>query len=185
MPAPAYTTLGVTIPPNILQATLDPGAVLGPAGLALPIFQFPNLPAINLTLGTAVGNLNILGVDKGTLVATTRAIDLTAAKDPYGNALNFAKVLALLVWNFATTAGNNLLIDGTVANAFSAPFNGIVTAKKTIGAAFLSGSNVIALPDVTSNLNTGFTVSGTNKVVQLDAGAFTIPYLVAILGISA
>jgi hypothetical protein len=184
MAAPAYNSLALTIPANILQAALDPGATAG-VGLNLSPFQYPSIPALNYTKGTAAQQINILGVKGGTLTAATVAVDLTTITDPYGTALNFATVLGFMVLNYATTASNILLMDGTVTNAWKAPFNAIATAKLVVPAGALVGTTVVPGMVLIASPNTaGFAVSGTSKIIQLDSGAFTITYQVAAFGLS-
>jgi hypothetical protein len=185
MPAPAYNNISATIPQGILQLDIDPGTLAGPAGYPLPPFKFPQSQAVNLQKGTGAGQFNIVGLDKGTLSAAPRTIDLSAAKDPYGTALNFSKVLALLIWNFSTTAGQNLLVDGTVTNAFSGPFNGIATAKAVVGPSILVNGIIISIPLIFPCLNTGFTADATHKIISLDPGANTFDFQLAALGLSA
>jgi hypothetical protein len=185
MPAPAYSDISATIPPNIFQAFLDPGAT-GGVGLNLPKFQYPGIPALNYQKGTGAQQINILGVKGGTLAAGTVAIDLTTITDVFGTALNFATVLGFVVLNYATTASNILLVDGTVANAWKAPYNAIATAKLVVPAGALVGTTTVPGFIMMASPNTaGYAVSGTSKVIQLDSGAFTIPYQVAAIGISA
>jgi hypothetical protein len=185
MAAPAYTDISLTIPANILQAFLNPGATAG-VGLNLASFTYPGKPAINYQKGTGAQQINILGVKAGILAAGTVAIDLTTITDPYGTALNVANSLGYMVLNYATTASNILLIDGTVANAWKAPYNAIATAKEVVMAGALVNSVVVPGGKIIWSPNTaGLAVSGTSKIIQLDSGAFTIPYEVAVWGISA
>lgn len=186
MSAPAYTALSLTLPQNLFSSVLDASGIAGPSGVPISAQSFPSLQALNLSLGNAVGSFNILGVSKGTLAAAPTSIDLTSMKDLAGGTVAFATVFLILIWNLSATAGKIILWDGTVANCFAPPFNAIATAKFAIGPGFLNGAGAaMSVPAIYQNLNPGGTVnSSTSKIIKLDPGADTIPYLAAVAGLS-
>jgi hypothetical protein len=108
-------------------------------------------------------------------------LDLTAlAVGLFGGSVTiaFAKVKALLIVNLSTTAGEELVLDGTAPNAFLGPLAG-AAGKIEIGpdsALFLSSKK------------DGWTVTaGTGDVVRVrnPASAAPVNYKIVIVGTSA
>lgn len=180
----AYSGLTGTIAGKIVAATLTPGT----SALATTV-AFPDFPGGSYKLGTAAGLANLLGYQEGTLTAGTVNIDLSALLDPYGTSKNWARVRTLMILNKATTSGSILLLDGTVANAYAGPFNGITTGKVPIHPSVADANGKITNPGLllmnAPNTNGFGTTSGTSKVLKLDSQSFTIPYVVALLGADA
>jgi hypothetical protein len=108
-------------------------------------------------------------------------LDLTALVNTiFGSAvtMSLAKVKALLIVNLATTAGDELRIDSSVANAWKAPFNGSATSQVEIG------------PDsalLLSNKKDGWAVTaGTGDVLRIaNPGANPITYRIVVVGTSS
>lgn len=173
-----------------VQGNVGPKLLSGTLATDNPIFtsggSIPDIPVVNYAYGTGLGNINLLGYKTGTATAAASTVDLSTITDPEGNAINFARVRAVEILNFATADASILLLDGTVTNAWKAPFNSIATAKLVIlpgrlvggttqpGGVLLWGANL-----------TGYVTSGTSKLIVLDPGAATIPWKVGLLGVNA
>lgn len=156
----------------------DPGLAVGTTN-----WNWPNIAPIPYTLGTSAGQLNLISYASGSAAASPATLDLTALTDPYGGAVNLAKVNYVLILNDSTADANFLLLDGTVSNAWKAPFNAITTAKLVIPPGLtISGTNYPGMAMLTGLNTSGLAVSGTSKVISLDPGANTIPYRILFLG---
>ncbi len=176
----AITTISAQVGPKLMGATFATDSPVFTAGGSIP-----DIPVVNFAFGTGLGNINLLGYKTGTATAAASTVDLSTITDPEGNAINFTRVRAVEILNFATGDANNLLLDGTVANAWKAPFNAIITAKLVVLPGRLQ--NGVAVPGGAllwgANL-TGYVTSGTSKVISLDPGAATIPWRVALFGVN-
>lgn len=65
-----------------------------------------------------------------TLSTTTDDIDLAGVlTDIFGNTISFTHIKEIVILNRATVSGEDLLIGGAAANAWSQPFNGSTTAQ--------------------------------------------------------
>ena len=65
-----------------------------------------------------------------TLATTTDDIDLAGVLlDVFGDTITFVHIKEIVILNRATVSGEDLLIGGAAANAWSQPFNGSATAK--------------------------------------------------------
>jgi hypothetical protein len=107
MPAPAYAKILASIG-KFFTATVDPGATAGQAGIPLSPFNFPALPGLDMTVGTGVGQFNILGVKGGSAAGAVVDVDLTAIPDPFGTVVNAANVRFIWLLNDDTVAGHVL-----------------------------------------------------------------------------
>jgi hypothetical protein len=186
MPAPAYNAISMTIPANILQVSLDPGATAGQPGTPLQAFTYPSIGSVTLNKGATLGSFNILGVKGNNALTGAESADLTAINDPFGNPVNMANVLYWLVLNLATTSGYNLLVGGAATNPWASPFNGTGTSKLVVPPSAVI--NNVVVPGLLllggPQINT-FAVSGTSKSLQFDFGANTGSYRLAACGLSA
>jgi hypothetical protein len=177
----ATTNVTGQVGPRLLAGTFATDNPLFTSGGSIP-----DIPQVAFGFGTGLGNINLLAYKVGTATAAAAAIDLSTITDPEGNAINFARVRAVEILNFATADGSILLLDGTVANAWKAPFNAIATAKLVIPPGRTVGTNPVPGGVLLWGANlTGYVTSGTSKVISLDPGAATIPWRVALLGVNA
>jgi hypothetical protein len=173
-----------------VKGQVGPKLLSGTFATDNPIFtsggQLPDIPAVTFDYGTGLGNINLLGYRTGTAAAAPSTLDLAAITDPEGNPINFARVRAIEFLNFATADASILLLDGTVANAWKAPFNAIATAKLVILPGRLVGTSPVPGGALLWGANlTGYVTSGTSKVISLDPGAATIPWRVGLFGVNA
>ena len=93
-------------------------------------------------------------------------------------AFTFVKVKAVLIVNTSTTAGDELVWNGTIANSWLGPFNGSATSKIEIG------------PDsalfVSSKKDGWAVTAGTGDIITItNAAGGTITYKIVIAGTSA
>jgi hypothetical protein len=175
-----YSDLQATVIGSILRATLDFGDRLGFKA------TLPEIADAKFLLGTGLGKVNLLGYQEGTAAASPATIDLRATTDPKGTTINFARVRYVQVLNFATNDVHELLLDGTVTNAWTRPFNGIATAKLVIPPGVASGGGVIPGKFLLGGPNlTGLVTAVGSKVISLDPGANTIPWRIELLGVDA
>lgn len=82
--------------------------------------------------GTGPNQINIMYRARRTvtLATTTDDIDLAGVlTDAFGDTINFTHIKEIVILNLATVSGEDLLIGGAAANAWSQPFNGSATAK--------------------------------------------------------
>jgi hypothetical protein len=114
------------------------------------------------TVGSATGNVNKVYSAPFTIAAsgTPTSIDLSAATDPLGNALNFGTIHAIIVENLSVTPGEDITIgagtNGVVASVPLIAYGGAVPGWL----AYNAGS-------------TGLTVDATHKIITLTAAAGT------------
>jgi hypothetical protein len=136
----------------------------------------------SLADGVAADQADKLWSDQRTVAAGANDdLDLTALVNTvFGSTLtiNLARVKAVLIVNTSTTAGDELRLDSSVANAFTAPFNGSATSQVEIG------------PDsalLLSNKKDGWVVTaGTGDVLRIkNPGANPITYKIVVVGTSA
>jgi hypothetical protein len=92
--------------------------------------------------------------------------------------IGFAKVKALLIVNAATTAGDKLRLDSSVANGFRTPFAGSAASLLEIGP---------DSPLLLASKKDGWTVTaGTGDILRIhNPGANPVTYKIAIVGTSA
>ena len=146
----------------------------------LPVF-----PGGQLIYGASggTGKIDLMSKFYEATLTGTVAFDLTSLLDPRGAALNFARVKAVVIVNFATTAGFVLKL-GLGTNPFINYFDNVATAKLRVEAGF-TNANGIAVPNMVVLAcpeSNGWAVSGTNKVIQLDSGANAVPYHFHVVG---
>lgn len=190
MPTPTYTVFSGGIAASLIQAQLDQGLSLG--GLSTPFpFNLPPIPGIGikyLTPGSApaagnVGLCNLFGYAFGSLAAAPLNIDLTTAiKDPFGNALAFARVNLALIFNDATNDAHVLSVKPGATNPFDAWISGTTPALKVLPGYALSGVNVPGLAMLGGLHQSGYLVDATHKVLTLDPGANTFGYRLFLFG---
>jgi hypothetical protein len=136
----------------------------------------------SLTDGTAADQADKLWHDQRTVAAGANDdLDLTALVNTiFGSTvtMHLAKVKALLIVNLSTAAGDELRLDSSVANAFTAPFNGSATSQVEIGA-----DSALLL----SNKKDGWTVTAaTGDILRVrNPGPNAITYQIALVGTSA
>lgn len=184
MAAPAYDTLKFSIPAGFASVDLALEQLF--QGLDLPndSFTTPPLPRERLTQGTGAGQFNAASKFYTASASGVTSYDLTTLLDPLGNSLNLDNARYIVVLNYATTAGYKLLLDGTASNAWTAPFNGITTAKLVIPPGWADGAGNVYPGRLVlgGGAAAGLVTSGTSKVVALDAGANTIPHAFFVVG---
>ncbi|MCA9246856.1 MAG: hypothetical protein KDA42_07060 [Planctomycetales bacterium] len=90
----------------------------------------------------------------------------------------FAKIRAIMIVNTATTAGETLVLDSSVANAFTAAFHSSATSKLQIPA---------DSPLMLVNKVDGWAVTdGSADILRIsNAGSGTVSYKIVIAGTSA
>ncbi len=119
--------------------------------------------------------------DQRTLAAGANDdLDLTAlGYSLFGSAvsISLARVKAILIVHTATTAGEKLTLDSSVANGFTGAFGGSATSKIEIGA---------DSPLLLASKKDGWATGPSNKVLRIhNSGAASATYNIAILGTSA
>lgn len=112
-------------------------------------------------------------------------LDLTAlTQSIFGDTttIAFVQVKGILIVNTSTTAGDELILDSSVANAYKGLFNGSATSKVEIGP-----DSALLISAKQAGFASSGTVSGTNKVIRVSnpGGGTSITYKIAILGTSA
>lgn len=136
------------------------------------------------TLADGTGNdqADLLWHDERTVgTGANDDLDLTAlTQSIFGSTVTtvFAKVKAILIKNMNTAAGDELVIDTSVANAFKGWSAASATSKAEIGP---GGAFQISAPLA------GWTVTnGSNDVIRVSnpAGGTTITYRIVICGTS-
>jgi hypothetical protein len=182
MPAPAYAKILASIG-KFFTATVDPGATAGQAGIPLSPFNFPALPGLDMTVGTGVGQFNILGVKGGSAAGAVVDVDLTAIPDPFGTVVNAANVRFIWLLNDDTVAGHVLNVGAAATNPWSALFAASGTFKFTVPpGAVVNGVNYPGQAFIGSPAVGQLPVTGTSKVLRIDPGANTVPYRIALVG---
>jgi hypothetical protein len=187
MSAPNYNTIRASIAAKVLSALLDPGATAGQANIPLSTFNSPNFPGLDMTVGTAIGQFNILGVKGGSAVGAVVDVDLTAIPDPFGTVVNAANIRFLLLLNDDTVAGHILNIGAAATNPWTALFGAGATFKFTVppGAVLPNTNPVVNFPGMllVGSPQTGqLPVTGTSKILRLDPLANTVPYRIFLIG---
>jgi len=89
------------------------------------------------TNGTGQNQINKIYRERRcvTLSTTTDDIDLAGVLiDIYGDTISFTHIKEIVILNTAIVSGEDLLIGGAAANAWSQPFNGSATAKDDLWA---------------------------------------------------
>jgi hypothetical protein len=185
----AYISLNAKIATELLGITFDPGETAG--GLPIPkSLRLPSFAEIPFALGTTAGKADLMGIAQGTLTPTTPGttdialVDLKAINDLNNVPQALVKAVAILVLNFSTTG--QLLVGGAATNALVSPFNGSATAKRSIPAGWTDGTRIYPGGDlIWGGSVAAMAVDAGAKILKLDGGANTVPYLVAVLGRTA
>jgi hypothetical protein len=174
----SYQTISLSISANPITGFVALGDDLG----SQP--RLPAIPQVSFQPGDAALKLSIVGYKKFTATAAPTSIDLTAVPDVNGSSSNLARVKYVLITNEGTVDGQVLLLDGTVSNAWKAPFATIATCKLVIPSGYVDASGVVypGMVLLGGPNTTGLVVSGTSKIISLDPGANTISGRVILLG---
>jgi hypothetical protein len=116
--------------------------------------------------GTGSGQADTPYAAQLTLVASTpQTIDLTALKDPAGNAINFARVREFIVQNTATTAGYDCKV-------YAGTTNPVAWLPPSASAIYCRYGSVIRISDkVSTGAGNGNIVGATAKSVTFDPGS--------------
>jgi hypothetical protein len=116
-----------------------------------------------------------------TLAGTPTVLDLTNLKDVLGNAISFGRVRSITITNLAT--GDTFIVHlgyaTTTANAWTALVSN--PGQLTIAPSSLLNPGVFVM--IAPN-TTGYLVTSTSKLLNLDPGANTIPIQIEITGCS-
>jgi len=136
----------------------------------------------SMTDGTSADQADKIWHDRRTLATGTNDdLDMTAlANTIFGTSvpINFAKVSAIMIKNLSTTAGDELKLDSSVANAFTGPFNGSTSSKIEIGA-----DSVLFL---SSKKDSWTVTAGTGDILRItNSNAGSVSYDIVIVGRSA
>jgi len=117
-----------------------------------------------------------------TLAATPAVLDLSDLTDVFGEAVAFTRVRTVLIVNRDINDGHNLLIgySSATTNAWTALVSnpGQITLGASTGTN--SGSLFAACPNTT-----GWAVSSTNRLLNLDPGVNTLVVSIEVTGCSA
>lgn len=95
--------------------------------------------------------------------------------DPFGNTLNFTRIVAIVIWNTSTTVGANLEVGGAASHAWESWNNGLGSTEKI-------GPNGVWLKWEPSAA--GMVVAnGTGDILDVtNIGATSITYHMMIVG---
>lgn len=142
-------------------------------------YTFPENFKLNLSPGTTADSANLIYSATIAFTAAPQVLDLTALTDPTGGAVNFARVRSIWIKVKSTTDGTTLKLGygATTTNAWT-------SLVSNPGQIFLQASTanndsmfVLSAPNTT-----GWAVSSTNKLLQLDPGAATFSADITIVG---
>ncbi len=187
MAAPTYDSLAFEVPAGIPKANLTDATTFSGLTVSAGAWTLPVSPKIKLTVGTGAGQFNCISKFYTATASGNTDYDLTALLDPLGNALNLDNARFVVVYNFAVTPAFNLIVDGTVTNAWLAPFNAVATAQLVVPPGWTNSGGVIE-PGIFllgGGSAAGLVTSGTSKVVRLAAGANSVPHGFVICGVDA
>lgn len=142
-----------------LQATFTGSATFGNAAPVVTINPGDFAAALGLSQGTGVGQFDQCGVFAPAIAgAGHQDYDLTALLDPFGTSQNVAHVKAIAIYN---PGAANLIVDGTVANAYAGLFNGVLTTPQVV---IPAGGVLLLATGAVAGLGA---VSGTSKIVRI------------------
>lgn len=184
-----YVSGAFSVPASLFGGSLNNDAATN--GITLPNNKsFPSLISSNMKLGTLAGQFNLLtGFVTGTATAATPIdIDLTAITGILGDAINVKKGVGVLVVNFSTTVGFDLLVGAAATNPWVAPFAASPTPGTvvlTVPAGALLADGVTIIPSyflLTAGSLAGLGVAAGSKVLRLNPGANAVQYGYAIAG---
>ena len=136
---------------------------------------------VTLTDGSGSSQASKLFIGRRSIanVSTTDDIDLAGGvTDVFGNTLTFTAIKAILIYNRATTDGEELRVGGAASNPITSLFAGSATAKDLIPA---SGCWLRTAP------LTGFVVTAGSadvlRVQHTGGAATTITYDIIVIGV--
>ncbi len=133
---------------------------------------------LNFVTGTGAGQADLVFSDQRTLASNANeSLDLNGAlTDVFGGAVNFVKVVAILI-KAATANANNLIVGGAAANGFYPMFGAATDTIK-----LPPGAGVLLFNDA------GYAVTAATadllKIANSAAGS-TVTYDVILIGRSA
>ncbi len=128
---------------------------------------------IQLSNGTAAGQVDTPYWSAPSLAATPTTIDLTSLTDPGGGSIDFARVRFFMVYNPNTTAGHDVTVEQGASNGWSQIGTEVVRAN--------GGFKILFDPQSTGSGN-GMVVTGTSKTIKFDPGANTVTVFIVIVG---
>lgn len=179
----AYKSLTASVSGSAFSVSLDPGLTYGTSVKPPSKFNLPALQSLPFAFGTGAGKINLAAVQGGTLAVSTPVnVDLSTMTDPYGAAVNFAKVRGLMIVNFSTSAV--LTVGAAASNPWTALMGG-TTPTFFVGPGYLDATTGKVHPGYEIKARgdaAGFAVSGSSKVLKLDPGASTFDYFLALIG---
>lgn len=133
------------------------------------------------TSGTAADQADLKFTATLLLAASPTVLDLTSLTDIYGGSVNFKRVRSITIVNKAATDGFTVKFgySTTTSNAWT----GIVTnpGQITINPSTAANNGIFVM---TSPTATGWAVTSTNKLLNLDPGANTVAVDIEIVGCS-
>lgn len=140
--------------------------------------------ASTLTSGTGANQANSVFTDRRTLASSATddldVYDFGGTRDALGQVFTNARVKAIIVYNRASTAGENIRVGGNgTSAAFNVPFNASDDASVVVGP-----GGVLAMINPSA---AGWAVAdSTNHLLRItNAGAGSIDYDVIIVGANA
>jgi hypothetical protein len=159
-----------------VSSTTIPGAV--PLATSLAVGFKPAQPPG--TIGTA-DNADLAYVKTLTLSATPTALDLTNLTDPYGNGITFARIRSIYLKNRSTINGQTVAVGfaSTTSNSWVGPISN--PGQITIQPSTSTNDGVLYL---TAPNTSGWAVSSTSKLLNLDPGSYSITIDLILLGCS-
>jgi hypothetical protein len=131
------------------------------------------------TSGSGANQVNLKHSKTYVLAAAPLDLDLTSLTDVVGNAVTFAKIRSISVVNKSTTDGQVVVVG--YATTTSNAWTGLLSNPGTITIEPSTTSNAGAWIQTAPN-TTGWAVSSSSKLIQLDPGANTITVDVEIVG---
>lgn len=126
--------------------------------------------------GVNAGQADLVWSDRRQVSASaTDAIDLTDLTDRFGNAISFAEVTAILVYNRSSTAADILEIGPDTTDGWTAPWDSGSRAKINPGGRYYRDNDG------------GWLVQAASKVLDIveTGGASAVDYDIIIVGRSA
>jgi hypothetical protein len=152
------------------------------AAYQLPVA--PNLiPKFSMLYGSSgAGKINLVYYRKLSLAGATQTIDLTALTDPFGDAVNFARLRFIALLNWSTTDAHVATIGGG-SNAYAGAW---VTTLKVPAGVSLNGVTLPGVAEFIAMNTTGYaSIDATHKNIVVDPGANTFTFDILLAGSSA
>jgi hypothetical protein len=142
-----------------------------------PTVNVSETPAYTYSNGTALSSTDLLHSRIYSLTASTpQTIDLTALLDPWGGAVNFARVRSILLRN---TGSSSITVGAAATNAWVGPLG---TTTSTL---IIPGGAIACFEDPSSLGTAGWVVGATSKSIKLDPGTSNGTLEVILAGGSA